>query len=192
MDILPDTQLPMSEKKLTMLIIGKRPVPGSVEVGHYFQGTINKNGKRQGHGPAFWAQLKNYDILKVPDGQYEDEHLLSHRYGIMDIVKVPAMTGVEPTDLEYRHGTERIIEAISTYKPEILLFVYKPPLVKILETVFNDKTAIHYGFNDAIEKHFGARVFLCPIRGAGGVNKDEIDESMAALREAIQNCRKSK
>lgn len=65
LDILPDDSSPEG-RKLTMLIIAKRPAPESVSIGHYFQGIdANKKGKRTGHGPMFWRQLRDYGIIAI-------------------------------------------------------------------------------------------------------------------------------
>jgi len=185
-DILPDDGSPMG-KKLNMLIIAKRPAPESVSMGHYFQGfKANNEGKRGGHGPMFWRQLRDHGILRVPEDHYDDDCLLGHGYGIMDIVKRPAVTGIEPTDTEYRMGMERITQAIKTHEPNILLFTYKPPLRQILKVVYRDQQELTYGFNHGLEKHFGAKVFLCPLPGVGGTTRQDIYMAMTNLADSIR------
>ena len=73
-DILPE------KPGLRVIFVAKRPSPVSVKIGHYFQG-------RQ--GKLFWSSLKRYGFFDVPIGIYEDDFLLKHKYGIVDIVKIP-------------------------------------------------------------------------------------------------------
>ena len=175
-DILPNGNFQRA-KKLVMLIIAKRPAPISVRKGHYFQG-------RQ--GSAFWNKLREYGIIQIPKDEFEDGALLSHGYGIMDIVKVPGEFGDEPTDNEYREGMERIQRAIKTYEPVILLFVYRRPLEHLLKAVFNDCPDLRYGFNRRLKHRFGAEVFLFPMPGAGrSVTKAVIGRAMMELKKKI-------
>lgn len=88
-DILP------ARGPMRMLIVGKTPALVSVKVGHYFQGQ---------QGRAFWNRLREYDLVGVPPDTYEDDVLVSHGYGITDIVKIPRDYGNEPSDDEYREG----------------------------------------------------------------------------------------
>jgi G:T/U-mismatch repair DNA glycosylase len=170
-DILPETN-----KELKILYIAKVPAPISVEAGHYFQG-------RQ--GAAFWNKLKNYNILNIPNGDKEDDHLLEHDYGIMDIVKKPRQFGNEPTEYEYLKGMDKIIAAIQKYKPKILIFVYKGVLDKILRLRFNIHKSSVYGFNDNLNSNFyGSRVYVFPMPGTH-INAVEIHRSMLELKEYI-------
>jgi hypothetical protein len=57
-----------------------------------------------GNGSCFWKQLKDFGIMQAPEGDKEDDHLLSHGYGIVNIAKVPGGTGDEPTDEEHTEG----------------------------------------------------------------------------------------
>jgi len=173
LDILPDANS-LTSRKLKMLIIGKRPAPVSVKVGHYFQGQ---------QGKSFWSLLDKYDILKVPIGDHEDDHLLGYGYGIIDIVKKPGEKGDEPTDSQYRYGMTRVLNAIKTHNPDILLFVYKKPLTKMLETTSRRDWKLVYGFNENVNSVFNnSKVFICPLPGVGGATKEDIRTSMQALK----------
>jgi uracil-DNA glycosylase len=163
-DILPESG------PLRMLIIGKCPAPVSVKVGHYFQG-------RQGQ--LFWSSLKEYGILRLAGKEYPDEGLARHGYGITDVVKVPREFGAEPSDQEYRAGAGRVMDLIRTLNPSILLFVYKRVLDKIGPLLPGETVKTECGFDPALEARFGAKVFLMPLRGVGGVEEpdQEIDGS---------------
>jgi hypothetical protein len=73
----------------------------------------------------FWNRLSEYNILKVPANKFADECLLTNKYGLTDIVKVPRDYGNEPSDEEYKQGLGRIISTIEKCKPKVIVFVYK-------------------------------------------------------------------
>ena len=120
-----------------MLIIAKTPAPVSVEAGHYFQG-------RQ--GKMFWGKLREYRLLTVPHGKYEDEALLDH-YGLTDVVKRPREYGGEPSGAAYRDNLPRVRRLINELEPRVLLFVYKGVLDKILKFAYGRREKARYGCN---------------------------------------------
>lgn len=119
-DILPETP------GLKVLFVAKTPAPGSVELGHYFQG-------RQGQ--LFWKLMKQYGLLR-PTTDFEDDSLLDHGYGLTDIAKLPRPFGQEPSQAEYRAGTRRIIELVRAHRPKVVVFVYKKVLDNIIHFEF--------------------------------------------------------
>lgn len=150
-DILPDTV-----KQLDILFIAKTPATKSVTAGHYFQG-------RQGQ--MFWNRLKEYGVLSVRPNTFEDENLIANNYGLTDIVKVPRDYGNEPSADEYKAGLDRILTTIKTFKPKIIVFVYKKVLDNILRYGFGLTTPTQYGFNQDVVKLFGSKVFVFPMPG---------------------------
>jgi hypothetical protein len=175
--------LPPKNTQLRMLIIAKRPAPVSVAAGHYFQGN---------QGKIFWGQLKRYGILEVRGDQAEDSALSANRYGIMDIVKMPSNAGIEPSFFQYKQGVARVRQAIDDYKPGIVLFVYKPPLEKLLAVQGMERFKINYGFNPHLDSFFnGSKVFLCPLPGVGAVTREEIDECLSSLKMEIDILRQA-
>jgi len=178
-DILPADNAPQGQK-LIMLIVGKRPALTSLGAGHYFQGT---------QGAAFRENLRRYGIILAPKGEHEDDSLLDQLYGVTDFVKRPAGAGDEPADSEYEENTKRIMLLIKTHEPDILLFLYKPPLLQLLKAKSVDSPIPKYGFNPDLEEILGARVFLCPLQGVGGVTKIEIEDAMTELRDAVKEIR---
>jgi uracil-DNA glycosylase len=168
-DILP------FEPGLDMLFIAKTPTPISVNVGHYFQG-------RQGR--MFWNKLKDYSILSVPFGEFEDDNLLENCYGITDIVKVPRGYGNEPTEQEYQAGLKRIIDLIHEHSPKVIVFVYKKVLDQILKLGFNNYTKSKYGFNPSMDKYFDSRVFVFPMPGTP-CSRGEAHEAMSELKRIL-------
>jgi len=169
--------LPYPIKNLDILFIAKTPATTSVEIGHYFQGK---------HGKMFWNKLINHQLLTIKSGTYEDENFASHNYGITDIVKVPRNYGNEPSQDEYRHGLERILQTINSYKPKVLVFVYKTVLDNILKLEFNNSTKSVYGFNQNLESYFNSKVFVFPMPGTP-CKKDQAKISMTELQNFIKN-----
>ncbi len=149
-DILPE------KGELEILFIAKTPTTISVDVGHYFQGK---------QGTMFWNRLADYDILRVPYGDYADNYLLENSFGITDIVKVPRDYGNEPSDEEYRLGLKKIMDTIKLYQPKVIVFVYKAVLDKIIRLNFNILNKSVYGFNPLLDKHFNSKVFVFPMPG---------------------------
>lgn len=148
-DILPATP------GLRALFVGKVPIPESVAAGHYFQGF---------HGKMFWNRLREYGLLN-PTTPYEDDSLLAHGYGLTDIVKVPRPYKKEPSAAEYAAGVDRILNLVTTHKPEVVVFVYKRVLTRIAEKKWRLKAPVEYGFNPALEACIGARAFAFPLPG---------------------------
>lgn len=149
-DILPE------RGPMKMLVIAKTPAPISVAAGHYFQGI---------QGRAFWNRLREYQILGHSANHHEDEMLLGHGYGITDIVKAPRGYGNEPSDTEYRAGSDRILSLVRTLRPEVLMFVYKRVLDRLLAIAFDYDRKAQYGFNPSLDALFGSRVFVFPMPG---------------------------
>lgn len=168
-DILPDSG------RLKMLIVAKTPAPLSVAAGHYFQGK---------QGQMFWSALVGRGLLNVPTGAYHDDHLLAHGYGITDVVKVPRPFGDEPSDDEYRAGIDRVLGLIKTFQPTVLMFVYKGVLDAILRLRFGIKQKAQYGFNTALDHHFGTRTFAFPMPGTP-CRREVAQSAMADLHRAI-------
>ena len=167
-DILP------SEPGLQMLFVAKTPAPKSVAAGHYFQG-------RQGR--MFWNKLIQYDVLR-PTTRFEDDSLLSHGFGITDIVKVPHDFGREPSNEEYASGIVRTLELVKIHQPKIVVFVYMRVLDKILKLHFNIHEKSAYGFNPKFEGRFGTRVFVFPMPGTPCAS-EEAEIAMRALRQTL-------
>ncbi|MGC2324533.1 MAG: uracil-DNA glycosylase family protein [Terriglobales bacterium] len=148
-DILPEAA------GLRVLFVARTPTPASVEAGHYFQG-------RQ--GKMFWNRLRNAGLLTATTA-FEDDSLLSHGYGLIDLAKIPREHGQEPSREEYAAGAERILELIGRHRPKIVVFVYKKVLDKITAVRFGIQKKSRYGFNPWLETFFGARVFVFPLPG---------------------------
>jgi uracil-DNA glycosylase len=170
-DILP------AAGQLRMLIVGETPTAMSISVGHYFQGR---------HGKFLWSQLKQAGILSVPAGEYEDDHLISHGFGITDVVKHTDPPGREPTPLDYKRELPRFFHILARHQPEILFFVYKRVLDNILRISFKAPRA-GYGFFDDPKQLFPCKVFVFCMMGTPcdvELRRRTIAELTAALRQS--------
>jgi TDG/mug DNA glycosylase family protein len=163
---------------LRVLFVGKAPAPDSVERGHYFQGTMGK---------MFWSILKRCKLLKSANG-FEDDSLLAHEYGMTDVVKAPRAFNDEPSDDEYREGSVHVLELLRTYRPRVVVFVYKKALDKMARLQFGIKRKSTYGFNDLLEAHFGARVFAFPLPGVPCKSA----EAKMAMEELVNECERER
>lgn len=168
-DILP------ASGPVKMLIIAKTPAPVSVEAGHYFRG-------RQ--GKMFWSKLREYGLLSVPPGRYEDEVLLDHNYGLTDVVKLPREYGSEPSGAEYRDNLPRVRQLILELEPRVLLFVYKGVLDKILKFAYTCREKARYGYNPDLNGLFNAKVFTFPMPGTP-CGAGEARKAMADLKREL-------
>ena len=133
----------------------------------------------------FWNKLAKYNILQIPYGEYEDDYLLENSYGITDIVKVPRRYGNEPSEDEYVQGMNRILILIKTYKPKVVMFVYKKVLDQILKLNLRIDRKSIYGFNPELEKDFGTRVFAFPMPGTP-CRSELADSSMLELKNFLK------
>lgn len=167
-DILP--QIP----GLRMLIVGKVPAPISVSQGHYFQG-------RQ--GTMFWNRLVDYGLLRRQQ-EFEDDDLLSHSFGITDVVKSPREFRIEPTNREYEEGISRVLRLIQQHQPRVVLFVYKRVLDRIASIQSGVARVSTYGFNPELDGCIGAPAFAFPMPGTPCKTNQAV-QAMQALVAAL-------
>ncbi|MEA5039508.1 MAG: uracil-DNA glycosylase family protein [Clostridiaceae bacterium] len=163
-----------------ILIVGKVPSPFSVEVGHYFQGSM-------GHG--FWNRLREYELFEANTEIWndigEDDFLVQHGYGITDVVKKPRQFGNQPTAVEYRYGAKKLIGQIELLRPHVVLFVFKRAFDKILDLHFRIYEQSQYGFNNQFSHLFSdCRLFVFPMNGTPAT-RAEIACAMLELQEVI-------
>jgi hypothetical protein len=137
----------------------------------------------------FWNRLKKYSILNVPAGKKEDDCLLSHCYGMIDIAKVPRPFGQEPTDDEYEKGTSLLFNILEIHKPKIIVFVYKKVLDKILYCRFKISDKSNYGFNEKYQNLFGCMPFVFPMPRTR-CRREDADDYMKKLAEYISTNKK--
>jgi hypothetical protein len=169
-DVLPESGC------LKMLMVAKTPATDSVAAGHYFQGA---------QGRMLWNRLRDYGLLEVPAGTFEDDVLLNHGYGLTDIVKVPRDYGSEPDEDEYRAGINRILDLVREIKPQVLFFVYKRILDQILRLAFGRSTKARYGFNPELDELLGSAVFVFPMPGTPCTTA-EARTAMSALVQTLK------
>ena len=127
-DLVPATGV------LRVLVVAKTPASVSVDAGHYFQGT---------QGRMFWNRLKDHRLLNWRTLGKEDDDLLPNGWGLTDIVKRPRDYTDEPSPDEYRAGAPRIKGLIESYRPKVILFVYKRVLDQLLQHAFGMRPEIY-------------------------------------------------
>lgn len=164
---------------IRMLIIGKTPLPESVEAGHYFQGS---------HGQFLWGELRRYGLLRTHDGECEDDALIRHGYGITDVVKAPRASGDEPSAVQYRAGWPAVAAIIERLEPELLFWPYKGALDTVVRRVFGLREKARYGFNPKLNRLFGARVFAFGMPGTP-CRSETREASMRQLRRVMRAAR---
>jgi TDG/mug DNA glycosylase family protein len=160
---------------LRVLFVGKTPSPVSVEAGHYFQGRMGK---------GLWKRLAEVGLLECAPGEFPDDRLLDHGFGMTDLCKLPRPFGDEPSQDEYVAGWERVNGIVVRLRPRILAFVYKGALDKVLKHSFGWEHKSVYGFNDDLMRTFGRRVFAFPLPGVACTLR-ESQRHMADLAGAL-------
>jgi mismatch-specific thymine-DNA glycosylase len=166
-DLLPESP------GLNVLFVGKTPAPESVQIGHYFQG----QQRRQ-----FWKLLREYGIFE-PTTEFEDDSLLSYRYGLTDIAKVPRPFREEPSPAEYKSGARRVMELVRMHQPRVIVFVYKKVLDTVARLEFGVSQRSSYGFNRGLEPYFRCRVFAFPLPGTP-CGREQAKQAMQQLARA--------
>lgn len=141
---------------LRAVCVGINPAPPSVEVGHYYQGRL---------GQAFFARLRQADVLPARVDGYEDDAAFAAGIGFTDIVKRPTTSAKDVVAAEFAHGRELLEAKLSEHKPELLIFTFKKT-ARVLFGPFDGN-----GFVPGLELA-GARVFVMPgpYEGAGTAN----------------------
>lgn len=149
-DILPESG------ELKLLIVGRTPSLGSIEKGHYFQGT---------RGKSLWKRLNDYGVLKVPQGAFADDYLLDNDYGIIHLSQIPREY-LQLDTHQYHKGYNRLMAIVRIYRPKLLLFSYKNALDGVLAAIHVKDTQTKYGFNPQYEDLFdGVPLFVFPMPG---------------------------
>jgi TDG/mug DNA glycosylase family protein len=115
-------------------------------------------------GQQFWKLLVHYGVLPQPEpGQFHDELLLQHGFGITDLVKVPSAraNGLAKEDVE--HGRSVLLKKIEALRPAAVCSVYK----SAIEPLYPGTLENCWGLQD---RRIGdAQVFVLPFpyRSAG-------------------------
>lgn len=97
-----------------ILLVGINPSPPSVELGHYYHGTL---GKR------LWARMRAIGLL-AETGTWEDESWHEAGNGLTDIVKRPTAAASELSRSEIVDGAQVVRSKVREYKPGLILFSF--------------------------------------------------------------------
>lgn len=102
-------------KKGGIVLIGINPSPTSVNLGHYYQGTL---GKR------VWTRLGAIGLLTNEAGAWEDEAWQRAGNGLSDVVKRPTSGAAEISEDEFAAGAEALRRELLGWKPGLIVFSF--------------------------------------------------------------------
>ncbi len=150
------------------MIVGLKPAPASVEVGHYYQG---RSGQRQP------LRLADAGLFGRPDfgGTYFERAALEAGVGFTDVVKRPTRGEKDVSPNEIKSGRELLNAEFEAHGVSLVICVFRHPVTALLGTSGRS------GFQ-ARATSWGARVFRMPGPFAAA---DEVSHVMADLSRAI-------
>jgi TDG/mug DNA glycosylase family protein len=127
------------------ICVGINPAPISVQVGHYYQGTL---GKR------FFGRLRQAGVLDGSTVEFEDDALVEAGVGFTDIVKRPTPSADLVSAEERRYGTELLARNLTEVRTPALIFPFKDAAVALVGS---------FAGNGWLKQRFGgARLFVMP------------------------------
>lgn len=133
---------PISPKAIC---VGINPAPISVEIGHYYQGTL---------GQRFFSRLHRVGLLSASLNGFEDDALVADGIGFTDIVKRPTTSADLVTAEERKHGAELLARKLADTAVPVLIFPFKDAAVALVGK---------FSGNGWLRQHFaGARVYVMP------------------------------
>jgi double-stranded uracil-DNA glycosylase len=163
-------------KNAKILFVGINPHPGS-----YRRGVPFSNNK------MFWYLLNRAGLLNEIESDlksdeslkriYDTKFLPKYALNFVNLVDRPTIDVTRLNRGEEQAGIKRALDAIRTYKPQVVCFIGKIALNK-----FQGSRTCDYGWQKDIEN---ARVYLMhfPIRGPASIRVKELREvSRASAR----------
>lgn len=134
--------LPRSPKAIC---VGINPAPISVEIGHYYQGTL---------GQRFFGRLRIAGLLSESLDGFEDDALVADGIGFTDIVKRPTKSADLVTAEERKHGAELLASKLKDTEAPVLIFPFKDAAVALVG---------RFSGNGWLRQRFaGAQVYVMP------------------------------
>ena len=106
-----------------VLIVGINPSPVSVELGRYYQGK---------HGKRLWKRLTRVGLLNGACEGREDEAFVAAGNGLTDLVKRATASADELSSDEIATGVAGLRSKVRSWRPGLMLFVYRPPAAHLL------------------------------------------------------------
>lgn len=127
------------------ICVGINPAPISVQIGHYYQGTL---GKR------FFGRLRQAGVLRSSTVEFEDDVLLEDGIGFTDIVKRPTPRADLVSAEERRYGSELLAKKLAEARSPVLIFPFKDAAIALVGD---------FPGNGWLKQRFGgARLFVMP------------------------------
>lgn len=106
-----------------ILLVGINPSPGSVGVGHYYQGRV---------GRRLWLRLRRLGVLSDDPGSWEDDAFVAAGNGLTDLVKRPTEAAAQLSTEELVAGRTALHDKVRAWRPGMLLFAFRPPAEALL------------------------------------------------------------
>ena len=101
---------------LRTVCVGINPAPGSVEAGHYYQGTL---------GQRFLVRLRDAGVLPSDARGHADDIAFAAGVGFTDIIKRPTESAKDLRAAEYQHGRALLRDKLDAHRPELVIFTFK-------------------------------------------------------------------
>jgi TDG/mug DNA glycosylase family protein len=146
------------------VIVGINPALVSVDVGHYYQGTL---------GVRLSKRLMTAGVLPPDSVGFMDDVATRESLAFTDLVKRPSSRAAEISALEMAFGRDRLEHELTTREIPLVIFVFKAAATQLLGK---------FSGNGLLEEHTlgGAAVFVMPGPFEPAVSSDR---TLAVLRE---------
>ena len=136
---------------LRLLSVGANPSIPSIAQGFYFANPRNR----------FWPAMIASGLHPEPSliGERAHRYLLEVGIGFTDLVKRPTAGVHALRSADYREGTQRLRQKLSTYQPEVVWFHGKVAYRQFLKASGVDVGELEWGEQAFVDD---SRVFLTP------------------------------
>jgi TDG/mug DNA glycosylase family protein len=106
-----------------IVLIGINPSPVSVDLGHYYQGTL---------GRRLWSRLVSFGLLPNVGAAWEDERWQAAGKGLSDVVKRPTASASEVSAEELAAGAEALRAKLRDWEPSLVIFAFRASAEAVL------------------------------------------------------------
>jgi TDG/mug DNA glycosylase family protein len=110
-------------EKPKAVVVGINPSPVSVEIGHYYQGTL---------GIRFFERLKTAGVLPRNATGFLDDVAVQKGVAFTDLVKRPTPRAAVLSRQEMEFGRDRLERELADREAPLVIFVYKKSATQIL------------------------------------------------------------
>lgn len=118
------TLAPLWPQPLRAVVVGINPAPGSVAVGHYYQGRM---------GCHAMSKLAEVGVFPPPRADiWADDQAVAQGIGFTDLVRRPTVTAKDLSAAERQAGVVHLRAEIQERRPQLILAVFAPPVRALL------------------------------------------------------------